>query len=65
MLTGSYDDTAKLWDAATGACIRTFTGHTSDVWSVAFSPDGTKVLTAGGYDAKLWDAATGACIRTF
>ena len=46
--------------------IRTFGGHTGYVWSVAFSPDGTKVLT-GSDDktARLWDAATGVHIRTF
>jgi WD40 repeat protein len=67
VLTGSYDATAKLWDTATGAEIRTFTGHTWwPITSVAFSPDGTKVLT-GSWDqtAKLWDAATGAEIRIF
>ena len=30
----------KLWDAATGALIRTFEGHSDGVTSVAFSPDG-------------------------
>jgi len=66
VLTGSDDQTAKLWDARTGICIRTFTGHTDYVLSVGYSPDGTRVLT-GSWDktAKLWDAATGSCIRTF
>jgi len=66
VLTGSCDKTAKLWDAATGDCIRTFTGHTRGVYSLAFSPDGTKVL-AGGFSGKtrLWDANTGDSIRTF
>ena len=65
VLTGSSDRTA-LRDAATGAEIRSFSGHTSGVGSVAFSPDGTKVLT-GSSDgtAKLWDTATGGEIRTF
>ena len=65
-LTGSTDDTAKLWNVATGACLRTFTGPAYAVYSVAFSPDGTKVLT-GSNDktAKLWDASTGSCLRTF
>lgn len=35
--------------------IRTFEGHTSDVWSVVFSPDGSK-LASGSKDftIKLW-----------
>ncbi len=66
VLTGSWDETAKLWDAETGQDIRTFRGHTGGVASVAFSPDGTRVLT-GSSDktAKLWGAETGQEIRTF
>jgi WD40 repeat protein len=66
VLTGSYDSTAKLWDAETGQEIRTFGGHTGHVRSVAFSPDGARVLT-GSDDgtAKLWDAETGQEIHTF
>jgi WD40 repeat protein len=62
----SWDNTAKLWDAASGTLIRTFSGHSYWVESVAFSPDGTRVLT-GSDDgtAKLWDAATGSLLRTF
>jgi WD40 repeat protein len=69
VLTGSADKTAKLWDAATGAEVRTFSGHTDSVTSVAFSPDGKYVLT-GSYDntARLWDTdyrntITWACSR--
>ncbi|MEM9231613.1 MAG: P-loop NTPase fold protein [Pseudomonadota bacterium] len=42
-----------------GAEIRRFTGHTSEVGSVAFSPDGKRVIT-GGPDgvARIWDADT-------
>lgn len=41
-------------------------GHTDEVSSLAFSPDGMKALT-GALDstAKLWDAATGMTLRTF
>jgi hypothetical protein len=66
VLTGSRDNTARLWDAATGRELRRFEGHTNDVNSVSFSPDGRRVLT-GSWDntARLWDAATGRELRRF
>jgi len=67
VLTGSYDNTARLWDAATGVIIRSFS-HSGRIKSVAFSPDGTKVLTGADWPdntANLWDAATGSLTRTF
>ncbi len=56
VLTGSLDNTAKLWDEGSGAAEKTFTGHTFRVTAVAFSPDGKNILT-GSKDqtAKLWD----------
>ena len=64
VLTGSFDKTARLWDAATGKEIRAFKGHESWVLSVAFSPDGARVLTGSAdHTARLWDAATGKQIR--
>jgi tetratricopeptide (TPR) repeat protein len=60
VLTGSWDHTARLWDAATGRPIGSPMPHRSLVVAVAFSPDGKAVLT-GSWDhtARLWDAATG------
>ena len=34
-------------------------GHESNVNSVAFSPDGTRLATCGHKTARLWDASTG------
>jgi len=59
-LSGSQDNTLKLWDVNTGREIRTFTGHSDGVQSVAFSPDGRYALSGSqGNILKLW--ALGLC----
>ena len=65
LATASRDGTARLWDPATGHCLRTLTGHTGEVTGVAFSPDGQLLATASrDKTARLWDPATGHCLRT-
>jgi WD40 repeat protein len=63
IVTGSDDQTAKVWDARTGTALLELKGHTGPVWSVALSPDGTRIVT-GSEDgtAKVWDARTGTAL---
>ena len=59
LITGSEDNTVKLWDASTGQELCMLKGHTRGVSSVAFSPDGSSLIS-GSNDTtvKLWDAGT-------
>ena len=45
VLTGSWDGTARLWDAATAQPLGPPMRHQGEVLAVAFSPDGKTVLT--------------------
>lgn len=77
--TGSEDNSAKIWDALTGKELKSLgvpksreaptlkkatDGHVASVFSVAYSPDGQRIVT-GGDDAtiRLWDAKTGIPLR--
>lgn len=59
IVTGSGDQTARVWDARTGQSLRELQGHTNSVSSVAFSPDGQQIVT-GSTDktARVWDLHT-------
>ena len=60
IVSGSEDNTVKVWDATTGQETLTLKvkGRTDSVFSVVLSPDG-KRLVSGGKDTtvRVWDAS--------
>ena len=62
--SGSWDNTVRLWDAATGEERQKLEGHDNVVTAVAFSPDGKTVASGSGDNTvRLWDATTGEEIQ--
>jgi len=65
VVTGSSDNTARLWDVQRGTCVRVFTGHTGPVHAVAVSPNG-RLMASGGEDHSiiLWDLGSGKKLKS-
>ena len=60
LASGNYDGSIKIWDTRRGTQLRELNGHSYVVYSLAFSPDGTR-LASGSTDhsVKLWSPSTG------
>src|SRR5205823_2365660 len=65
LVSGSLDNTIKVWNLHTGKELYTLTGHTSSIYSVAISPDG-HTLVSGSSDStiKVWNLQTGKELYT-
>lgn len=56
LVTGSFDNTARIFDSATGALLRTLEGHQGQVLCLALSGDGVRLLTGSRDNTlRLWD----------
>jgi|GEM_PF-2400752 len=54
--------TVRLWNATSHTLSTSFAGHRHSAVSVAWSPDGKRLVTGGGYKdltVRLWDAQSG------
>jgi cytochrome c len=54
------DRTVIVWDLESGTFVRALYGHDQPVWSVAFTPDGERLLSAGSDEVvRIWDLEGG------
>jgi WD40 repeat protein len=56
------DRTLRVWELATGRCLRTFEDHAN---LESTSPDGRYGLSSRGKTLRLWELATGKYLQTF
>jgi len=55
----------RLWEVSSGKLLKTLQGHSEEVKSVAFNPDGS-ILASGSDDqtVRLWEVSSGQCLHT-
>jgi WD40 repeat protein len=63
IVSGSIDNTLRVWDPVSGATLHTFEGHAGWVGSVAVLPDGRLVSGSEDKSLRLWDPDSGECFR--
>lgn len=65
-ISGSLDNTLKLWEVESGREIRTFQGHSGAVHAVTFSRDNNFVFSGSRDNSvRKWDINSGELVRRF
>ena len=64
MVSGSFDESVRIWDVRTGKCLKTLPAHSDPVSAVHFNRDGSLIVSSS-YDGlcRIWDTASGEIIQ--
>ncbi|KAJ1554882.1 SCF ubiquitin ligase complex subunit cdc4 [Nowakowskiella sp. JEL0078] len=64
LVSGSYDNSVRIWDLKEGVSKFVCTGHREKVYSVGYC-EKTKIAVSGSMDAsvRVWDATTGSILH--
>lgn len=67
ILSTAHDNAIRLWDYQTSRCLKTYTGHTNNKFSICacFSVTGGKWIVSGSEDNRvyLWDLQTMSIVQ--
>ncbi|KAJ8126471.1 hypothetical protein O1611_g7167 [Lasiodiplodia mahajangana] len=65
LVSGSYDNTVRVWRISTGETVHVLQGHTQKVYSVVLDVERNRCIS-GSMDSfvKIWDLGTGSCLHT-
>jgi WD40 repeat protein len=74
LLSGSEDGSLRVWDVERGQCVRVIQGYVLTLYDVAWSPDSSRLASAGSdtlvtmWESDgaivIWDLASGEHLRT-
>ena len=59
VVSGSDDETVRIWDVQSGQEVCKLEGHSGPVISVSFSPDGSQVVSGSYKTIRIWDVQSG------
>ncbi len=63
IVSGSWDNTIKIWNADNGSLIRTLDAPNS-VLAIAYSPDGLRIVSGNSNATiKIWDSNNGSLLH--
>jgi hypothetical protein len=64
-ISGSRDETLRVWDLESGQSRRNLTGHSAFVTSLSITPDGRRAVSANwDKTLRVWDPENGYCLST-
>lgn len=65
-ISGSVDETLRVWSPEIGECLRVLRGHTDIIHDVRITPDGRIALSASqDKTVRLWQLSSGQCLTIF
>ena len=65
IVSGSWDNTLRIWDMESGLCLYTMKEDIDPVGSVVISPDGRRIVSGSDNGTlRIWDMESGLCLKT-